>query len=559
MTDLQPALGPDRDAPAGLTVGRMIRMLARQWFVIPLCVIVAVAGSVAYSRFAPRHYEAFVGVSLGVPPSGSGGGSSSATASGAPSLPNPDAEIVSASVVHAAASAAHVAPQEISLAIFYNSAATSNSSSGPTGAATIAATATTPLAAEEAAAAAAPAFVAQRTTDLRGEVTTQIQQLNQVQTRLNDLQSGKQVTGPIGSLTYNPTGPISAQIAVVNSLYQSLYNTTIQLQVLASSVGVTHSVTAAQLVGISTSKRAAEAAAAGLLVGIGLALLRDGLRDRATDPFEVRGLGGVPVLGSLPRLRNRSSSALVDAGGGSLTEAYRTIRTAVMLQTPGRQNVLLVVSAGRGEGRTSVAANLATAFARTGASTLLVDADFRHPAAAESFDIPEDRDGLAELLRHSRTVAEDEVTVDAGTLIPEDAFVATDIPNLSVLPPGNTGPGSPELLSAEALEKLDWILRQRFEMIIIDTPAMTEASDAVALTPRADGCVFVFSRNRSTRRGVSQALESLRHTPVRLLGTVITHKGRLRLARSGRQDTSNRPPGSSRKPLAHSGRGRRRR
>ena len=529
MTDLQPGLGPDRDAPAGLTVGRFIRTLARQWFVIPVCVIVAVGGSLAYAKLAPSHYEAYMGVNLGSPPPGST--SQSSTPAASPSLPDPNAEIASASVVQAAAAAAHTSPEGVSLSISYVPTTSGNSTAtlGPTGDATIGATAATPLAAEEAAAAAGPAFVTQRTADIRGEVSTQIQQLDQIQNRLKALQSGHQSSGSVSSsLTYNPTGPLGTQIAVVNSLYQELYGSTVQLQVLAGSVGVTHSVTAAQRVGLSTKKRAAEAAAAGLLVGLGLILLRDRLMDRVTDPSEIRGLAALPVLGTLPKLRRRSGTALVEAGGGPLAESYRAIRTALLLQAPARQKVLLVVSAGRREGRTSVAANLAAAFARTGAPTLLVGADFRHPDTAASFGLADHREGLADVLSASRSRSDTMGPPDNSAQLPDGVVSPTDIQNLEILPAGRVGRDSPELLGAEALEKLDWALRQRFEVIVVDTPAITEASDAVALSTHADGCVFVFARNRSTKRAVSGALETLRHTPARVLGIVVTHKGRLR-------------------------------
>lgn len=528
MTDVQPVPGADRDAPAGLTVGRLVRTLVRQWFVIPVCMIVAVAGSLAYAKLTPSHYQAYMGVNLGSPPPGSTSQTSTPTAS--PTLPDPNAEVESASVVQAAAAAAHTTPQGISLTISYvpTTSGSSSASLGPTGDATIAATAATPLAAEEAAAAAGPAFVAQRTADIRGEVSTQIQQLDQIQSRLKSLQGGQQSTGPIGSLTYNPSGPLGTQIAVINSMYQELYGSTVQLQVLAGSVGVTHSVTAAQRVGLSTSKRAAEAAAAGLLVGLGLVLLRDRLMDRGTDPFEIRGLASLPVLGTLPKLRRRSGATLVEGGQGPLAESYRAIRTALLLQAPARQKVLLVVSAGRREGRTSVAANLAAAFARTGAPTLLLGADFRHPDTAAPFGLAGNRKGLADILRAGRGRSGAVTPPDGGAQLPDGIFSPTDIPNLDVLPAGQVGADSPELLGAEALEKLDWALRQRFEVIVVDTPAVTEASDAVALSTHADGCVFVFARNRSTKRGVSKSLDALRHTPARVLGIVVTHKGSLR-------------------------------
>ena len=514
---MEPREPVDPDAPSALTVGRFVRVLARQWWVIPLCVVVAVSGAFAYARFAPRHYSSTVGVSLGTPP-GSGAASSTAP----PSLPDVSAEVNSASVVNAVARATHLAPGAVTLGI---SAQATDSSGSPIGNATITSVATNPLAAEVGAAAAGPAFVAQRSADLRGEISLQAAQLKQLQDRLNALQSGAPSTGDNGSTTFNPAGPSAAQIAVVNQLYQQLYGATVQLQVLASSVGQTHTVTAPTKLGLSTTRRAGEAAAAGLLIGLGLALARDSLRGKVTDPLEVRQVAGLPVLGRIPRLGRLLADGPVHP---TLAEPFRAIRTATQLRSAGPQQVFLVLSAGRHEGRTLVAANLAASFARTGSPTVLVGTDLRHPDTAMLLGAEPHAEGLVEAVQTAVPEVDPARPWDKGNIgqLAGHLLHTTSISNLCALPAGRIVADSPELLGSEAFEKFVAALRQRFEYIILDSPALTEVSDALALTTYADGCVFVFTRNRSKKAEVAAAIEALALTPAKVLGTVHNMRGK---------------------------------
>ncbi len=257
----------------------------------------------------------------------------------------------------------------------------------------------------------------------------------------------------------------------------------------------------------------------GIVIGIALAaslvFLLESLdrRVKAIEEFEHR--YRMPALSAVPQaafVRRRATDR------ADQLEPYRILRSALDFAAVARKlDTLLVTSAVSGEGKTTVAVDLAQALALTGRQVLLAELDLRRPTFANHFDVPRDG-GL------TRALARGEGIVD---------FLTTPLqglPNLSVLPAGRTPPNPSELLGSPAMtEVLSEMNGER--MVIIDAPPLNPVSDAQVLlnNPAVDGVLVVARLGVTTREEVRRARAILdRHTvaPVGLVVTGLRDSGR---------------------------------
>jgi receptor protein-tyrosine kinase len=190
-------------------------------------------------------------------------------------------------------------------------------------------------------------------------------------------------------------------------------------------------------------------------------------------------------------------------------EALRSLRSQLILawRSNSARKVLTIASAARGDGRSWLAANLATMFAQVGEKTLLIDADLRHPRQHSLFRVPS-TSGLSAIL-----------TGRAGREV-----VTRIHPNLrlSVLAAGAVPPNPQELLERPVFEVVFDLFASQFDVVIVDTPAMAENSDAQIIAART-GAAILLARRHHTRRGeLMSAAENLRRTGANIFGSVIT-------------------------------------
>ena len=190
-------------------------------------------------------------------------------------------------------------------------------------------------------------------------------------------------------------------------------------------------------------------------------------------------------------------------------EELRALRTQLLIRWSSAENrngALAVVSPGRGEGRSYVAANLAVLFSQLGERTLLIDADLRAPRQHRIFSLP-DRAGLSAVLSGR---------ADRGAVIPVPEFGT-----LSILPAGAPPPNPQELLSRQALVELLDDLRTEFDVVLFDTPPARLYADAQSVAYRA-GSVVVLARKDHTRLADLQAVtQEMADAGVRTIGTVL--------------------------------------
>lgn len=189
------------------------------------------------------------------------------------------------------------------------------------------------------------------------------------------------------------------------------------------------------------------------------------------------------------------------------TETFRALRSQLMLRwlddAPERRSIA-IVSPGRGEGRTYVAANLAMVFSQLGEETLLIDADLRNPRQHAIFKLP----NLTGLSTHLS---------ERGEAVPHPV---PGLPGLSILRSGPTPPNPQELLSRASFAELIDAMRNRFEIVIIDTPAAEQSADAYLIAARAGAAVIVARRNRTRLAGLPILAERIGVSRATVVGTV---------------------------------------
>ena len=191
-----------------------------------------------------------------------------------------------------------------------------------------------------------------------------------------------------------------------------------------------------------------------------------------------------------------------------MIEPLRALRSQLSLRwaNDAKRGVLAITSPGRGDGRSWLAANLATVFAQMGQRTLLMDADMRHPKQHEFFNL-NNSVGLSALL-----------TGRAGREI-----VARIHPQLRlfVLPTGILPPNPQELLGRPVFDVVLNLFAEQYDIVIVDTPASAEVADAQILSFQAGAAIVVARRNHTRHAQLSVAMQNLVQTGVRVIGSVI--------------------------------------
>jgi len=256
-------------------------------------------------------------------------------------------------------------------------------------------------------------------------------------------------------------------------------------------------------------------AAAGLMLGIGLAVLRDWLDHRIRSAEEITAVLGVPVLGAVPdmggekeELSYRAQHVLKSPGSG-VAEAVRLIRTSMFFSSDsagGGARTILVTSPNRGDGKSTVLANVGIATAQAGRRTLIVDTDFRRPCQHRIFEL-DDSTGLASML--------------AGEGEIDDAIQSTTVEGLDVLPCGLIPSNPSEMLNSETFRNIVADLSSRYDCVLFDSPPTGPVTDALILGALCDCALLVVRAEETTRRSAEHARESLLSVGAKLMGAVI--------------------------------------
>jgi capsular exopolysaccharide synthesis family protein len=268
------------------------------------------------------------------------------------------------------------------------------------------------------------------------------------------------------------------------------------------------------------------------LFGMGLALFLEYLDDtiRSTEEIEtylqLPALAAIPTIDSIPKRRlllvgtnsdeaedESSSELLIHADSrSSLAEAYRQLRTSILLSTAGHApKSLLITSSLPSEGKTTTATNTAISLAQTGAKVLIIDADMRRPRLHSVFNI-ENGNGLSTVL--SAELSEKEIL----GMIKQDERT-----KLNLLTSGPIPPNPAELIGSEQMANLLKLLQAHFTHVVVDSPPVTSFTDGVLIASMVDGVILVVHSGKSSRQVVRRARMLLQDVGAKILGVVLNN------------------------------------
>ena len=270
----------------------------------------------------------------------------------------------------------------------------------------------------------------------------------------------------------------------------------------------------------------------GLLLGVGVALLRNLLDTKVRSETDVQALTDSPVLGALALDKHQSEHPLVaaDHPDSQAAEALRRLRTNLQFVGDGSEcETIVVTSSIAGEGKSILSVNLATSMADAGARVMLVDANLRRPAVASYLDV-EAQDGLSSVL--------------TGRAELDDVVQPWRDSSLSVLPSGPIPPNPSELLGSAAMYELLNRLTSSYDVVLIDTPPLLPVTDATVLTKMAGGALVVVGADRLRRGQLNDSLANLETAGAHVYGVVLNKVAKRETKRDGNAYTSYDRAGS---------------
>ena len=273
----------------------------------------------------------------------------------------------------------------------------------------------------------------------------------------------------------------------------------------------------------------------GLFVGFATAYTADNFDRTVSTPDEVEEITGKPVIGVIPELkkarRTLSGGAPLLTGGNdgeeeeqgsasssiwmishpnsSAGEAFRTLRTSIMLSSAGGSpKVILVTSCIPEEGKTTVTANLGAAFAQQhGKKVLIVEADMRRPRMERVLGVSPER-GLSNVLTGSATC--------------EEAIVHIEhVASLDILPAGPAPPNSSELLGSTAFDELLHYLRSKYDFVFVDSPPALLTTDPVLISTKVDAAIWVSRVGVVDRSQLGRAARLIERSRMPVIGFVV--------------------------------------
>jgi succinoglycan biosynthesis transport protein ExoP len=247
----------------------------------------------------------------------------------------------------------------------------------------------------------------------------------------------------------------------------------------------------------------------GLVLAIGIAFLFEYMDNRIKAPQELRIHLGLSYLGMVPAFTPKGSSILIsDDVPASFSESIKSVRTNVLFSSAETGPKLIsVTSAGPGEGKSVIAANLAVALAQTGLRVLVIDADMRRPRVHENFGVAQEP-GLSNLL--------------VGDCKPSETLRrSAAATNLWILPSGLIPPNPAELLGSKRFEGYLKTLGEQFDWVVIDSPPVLAVADASVVANIASGVIFVVGAEQTTRQAARAAVDQLHAVKAHLIGGVL--------------------------------------
>ncbi len=267
----------------------------------------------------------------------------------------------------------------------------------------------------------------------------------------------------------------------------------------------------------------------GLGLGIGLTFLLEYFDDSIKDPEELERLG-FPILATIPEISSKEVVSNIQSENGNsedlfeakqietrlvthfdpkspISESYRTLRTNIQFKNKQtKRHVILVTSSAPKEGKSTTVANLAITMAQMGNKTVLIDADLRRPVMHSIFNLRKEN-GITNYLIGNKEL--------------DDIIKPTFVDNLSIIPCGPLPPNPSELLGSEEMLDLINQLKNKYEVILFDSPPVIAVTDAAILSTLVDGIILVIKAHQTHREAIKRAKNLLDNAEARVFGSLL--------------------------------------
>jgi polysaccharide biosynthesis transport protein len=521
----------------------MLKTLWHRKLTIIVSVVVCVAVALGYARLSSPSYQSSSLIQINAP-------SQTATASPGFTIADPVQEL-SSSAVQAAATKALRGTHPSALG-----GQVTGSVDPTSGALTVTGTGSSPADAQALTTAYAQAFV----DDVQNHVDAQVTKYNGIlaatSLKIASLQAQLQPASNPNAASANAL--TNAQISALTQTYGTIQTSQSTLQADAPYATVQVAAGPGAPTGLSKAKLGAVGLITGLLVGCGIAFVREQFDDRLRLDPDIESVIDGPLLGELPQdaevKKGEVSIALVQSPQSSLSEAVRDLRTSLRVLLVEQQSPILVVTSPEpGDGKTFVTANLAASWALTGARVIVVSADFRRPRLEEAFGLEAaDRPGLSDLIKANWKHAE---PVDGPSDGPAEAIegtrsgpgsaasrrarrrgrsdfgetavsahlVETGIDGLQLLPVGVHRDNPSELFDSPGMQPVLDQLHLLADVILLDTPPVLSTPDTAILGSLTHGAIIVATEGRTDRSDLERTAHRLESTGCRVVGLVMNH------------------------------------
>lgn len=250
---------------------------------------------------------------------------------------------------------------------------------------------------------------------------------------------------------------------------------------------------------------------AGLVAGVGVALLAAFLDDRAKSAYDIEVVIGVPLLGVIPRVPRMSSSDKAKIAANNMdrvtTEAFRSLHSTMKVNSMTKNaKVILFTSTTPSEGKSFVVTNLALTCALNGEKTIIIDADMRLPVLAKTLGVKCQKGLIAHI--------EEGVPLD-------EAIISDYFPNLDILACEKRATNPMQDLNSEDFLKMLQTLRQKYDKVFVDSPPVGAVSDAVSIMPAVDGVVYVVKYNSAKRKVIKNYIRRMMESNIPIFGAVM--------------------------------------
>lgn len=300
---------------------------------------------------------------------------------------------------------------------------------------------------------------------------------------------------------------------IYNSLLKALYQVGIAESIAVSNIYIVESAVTPQRdsskhIHPSKTLNFAIAVFLGVFFGVGSALLVEYLDDTLRTSDDIKIYKGLTFLGSIHKLRKKESRLINKMDPRSpLREIFRTIRNNIRFADPDKKiKSYAITSSIQGEGKSFFAVNLAISFANGGKKVLLIDGDMRRPSVHSYFKV-DNSTGLTSYL--------------VGDLSYDEILVQTSVDGLTIIPTGAIPPDPAKLVESKKMQQLIKTMEDRYDMVIIDSPPVFAANDAVIMGGYVGAMMIIIESGRASRKHFYDVIDMFSKANVNVLGVVL--------------------------------------